>query len=126
MVADHRGSVDSLVKRGASKKRRLSRRDLIKVGRMRPSREGTIEGFAFSPSMRPGERNCGRSSLTGRFALQNWHSANELLGTFRVPLRDECRTNRGLQIAEANPDVDRCDGRAEAHPYRAEKNGFGP
>jgi hypothetical protein len=42
------------------------------------------------------------------------------------PLRDEGRTNRGLQIAEANPDVDRCDGRAEAHPYRAEKNGFGP
>jgi len=47
MVADHRGSVDSLVKRGASKKRRLSRRDLIKVGRMRPSREGTIEGSPF-------------------------------------------------------------------------------
>jgi hypothetical protein len=41
-------------------------------------------------------------------------------------LRDECRTNRGLQIAEASPDVDRCDGRAEAHPYRVEKNGSGP
>jgi hypothetical protein len=83
MVANHRGSVESFVKRGASKRYRLSRRDLIKVGRMRPSREGTIEGFAFSLSMRPRERTRGRSFLTGRSALQNRHSANESLGYFQ-------------------------------------------
>ena len=92
MVVDHRGSVRGLVKRGASKKRCLSRKDLIKVS----WRVSAAVIAAGSPSK------------------------------VRSALPDECDTNRGLQIAEANPDVDRCDGRAEAHPYRAEKNGSGP